>query len=359
MNDDVYYRLAKVLDTLPSGFPATKSGIEIKILKRIFTPEEADLFCDLKLTPETAEQIAKRSGRPLEGLEERLIGMWQRGEIQGFKFVGVMMFKMMPWVVGIYEFQLKRMDREFAAMCEQYSMHWGRQFMRHGPQIMQVIPVEKEIPVKQEALTYHQVSNLIEQSQSFMVNECICKKSQGLLDHPCTKPAEVCLAMAPFPNVFEGSPWGGRLLDREGAYEVLRKSEEAGLVHLTCNVESGHHYICNCCGCCCGVLRAVQMSPFSVVNSHYFAEIDPDACTSCGICAEERCQVQAIKEDADFYMVVKERCIGCGLCVSTCPEQAITLVHKGPEELITPPKDEDAWLEERARQRGVDFSEYK
>jgi hypothetical protein len=37
MIDEAYHKLAKVLDTLPNGFPATKNGIEIKILKKIFT----------------------------------------------------------------------------------------------------------------------------------------------------------------------------------------------------------------------------------------------------------------------------------------------------------------------------------
>lgn len=359
MNDEIYYELAKLLDTLPNGFPATKSGIEIKILKKIFTQEEAELCCRLRLTPETSEQIANRTGLPLEGLEERLTAMWKKGEIQGFSLGGVRMFKLIPWIVGIYEFQLNRMDREFAKLCETYSMHWGRKFFQHGPQIMQVVPIEKELPVHQEALTYQQVSSLIEQSRSFMVNECICKKSQGLLDHPCKKPTEVCLAMAPVPGIFEDHPWGGKVLTREGAYEVLSKAEEAGLVHLTCNVESGHYYICNCCGCCCGVLRAVKMSPVSVVNSHYHAEIDRDACIACGICADERCQVDAIKKEEGFCTVIKERCIGCGLCATTCPEEAIQLIHKDPKELTRPPKDEQDWLEERARRRGVDFDAYK
>ena len=83
MTDEVYHKLAKVLDTLPNGFPATKNGIEIKILKKIFALEEADLFCDLRLTPEAAEQIAGRTGRPLEGLEEKLTSMWDRGEVFG------------------------------------------------------------------------------------------------------------------------------------------------------------------------------------------------------------------------------------------------------------------------------------
>ena len=104
--------------------------------------------------------------------------MGERGELWAYQSQGVWNFKMAPWVVGIYEFQLKRMDREFAKMCEEYSMYWGADFMKHGPQMMQVIPIEKEIPVKQEALTHQQVTNLIEQSKSFMVNECICKKNK-------------------------------------------------------------------------------------------------------------------------------------------------------------------------------------
>ena len=83
MSDHVYHKLAKVLDTLPNGFPATENGLEIKILKKIFTPEEADLFCDLRLTPETVEKISERTGRPIDGLEEMLMSMWERGEIMG------------------------------------------------------------------------------------------------------------------------------------------------------------------------------------------------------------------------------------------------------------------------------------
>jgi electron transport complex protein RnfB len=359
MSDEAYHKLAKVLDTLPNGFPATPSGIEIRLLKKIFTPDEADLFCDLKLTEETAAEIAKRTGRPFEGLEEKLISMGGRGEIWAFKTGGTWTFKMAPWVVGIYELQLRRMDREFAELCEEYSMFWGADFLKYGPKMMQVIPIEKEIPVKQEALTYQQVTNLIEQSNSFVVNECICRKKQGLLGNPCSKPLEVCLAMDPEPGKLETNPLGGKPITKEQAYELLRYAEDAGLVHLTSNVESGHWFICNCCGCCCGVLQAVNMGFPQIVNSHYYAEIDPDKCSACGICADERCQVKAITKGEESCSVVKEKCIGCGLCATTCPEDAITLVHKEPKDLIYPPKDENAWLEERGRQRGVDYKAYK
>jgi hypothetical protein len=250
MSDEIYHKLAKVLDTLPSGFPATESGIEIKILKKIFTPEEADLFCDLRLTSEDAEQIAKRTGRSIEGLEEMLISMWKRGEIWADESDGVKRFKMMPWIIGIWELQLQRMDREFAEMCKEYSKDFGPQFLDFGPQVMQV-------------------SGIIKNAQSFMVNECICKKHQGLLDKPCDKPSEVCLTMSPEPDFVENHPMGGRKISKEEAYEVLRKSEEAGLVHLTSNVESGHWFICNCCDCCCGSVRTAKMGAPDVINSHY------------------------------------------------------------------------------------------
>jgi Fe-S-cluster-containing hydrogenase component 2 len=96
-----------------------------------------------------------------------------------------------------------------------------------------------------------------------------------------------------------------------------------------------------------------------IVNSHYYAEIDPDKCSACGICADERCQVKAINKNEEFSRVIKEKCIGCGLCATTCPEDAIKLVHKEPKDRIRPPMDENAWLAERGRQRGVDYQAYK
>jgi len=161
------------------------------------------------------------------------------------------------------------------------------------------------------------------------------------------------------PGYFENHPWGGRVISKEEAYKVLREAEEAGLVHMTSNLESGHGYICNCCGCCCGLLQAAKMGIPNVVNSHYYAQINPDICDACGTCAEERCQVNAIEEGEKAYRIIKEKCIGCGLCVSSCPTEAIQLFHKQPDELVYPVKDEEAWFDERARQRGVDYNAYR
>lgn len=359
MSDDVYYRLAKVLDTLPSGFPATDDGLEIKILKKVFQPEQAELFCDLRLEYETPEQIAQRTGRPLEGLEDMLSGMWDDGQVMGIDFGTVKVFKMLPWVFGIFEFQVSRLDKELAELTEKYMPVFGPQFFKIKPQLMQVIPVEREITAIQEALPYERVSSIIESGQSFAVNDCICKKEKGLLDHPCSRPMEVCLAIAPVPGVFDDGRYG-RPINKEEAYAILNMAEEAGLVHLTWNSAGDRYFICNCCSCCCNVLLGINsLGILEAVNSHYCAEIDPDLCVACGLCADERCQVRAIEEAEDLYRVIPERCIGCGLCVSTCPSQAIRLVRKSSDRISTPPKDQSEWFEVRGRTRGVDFSQFK
>lgn len=359
MNDEPYRRLAAVLDTLPNGFPATKTGIEIRILEKIFTPEEADLFCDLKLHMETPAQIAERTGRPLEGLTERLTAMWKRGEIMGAEIQGVKMFKMLPWVVGIYEFQIDRMDRELAQMVRKYAMHFGPDLMLSNPKVMQVVPVQKSLDTRHRPLSFEQVSGIIESAKSIAINECICNKSRKLLGDGCDKPKEICMGLSTVEGVFDDHPWG-RPITKAEAYEVLRTAEEKALVHLTANVQSDQMFICNCCGCCCPVLGMLKMlGTAEHVNAGYYAEIDPGACSCCGICAEERCQVAAIQAGDETYRVVPQKCIGCGLCVSTCPEEAIRLVAKPLEERVMPPADEEAWMEARAKARGVDFSAYK
>jgi len=361
MNDDIYSKVAKVLDTLPSGFPATENGLEIKLLKKVFTPEEGDLFCDLRLTFESAEQIAQRTGRALEGLDEMLSVMWEKGQVFAVDFGEFKVYKMLPWVFGIYEFQLHRLDREFCELHDEYMKVFGKQFFNKKPQLMQVVPVEQDLSARHEALSYELVSSIIESGQSFGVADCVCNKEQRLLDSGCGKPREICMGIAPIPGVFDKSHWG-RPVSKQDAYALLAKAEAHGLVHLTWNIQGGHFFICNCCSCCCHVLRGINelgIPAQNVVNSHYYAHIDPENCSVCGVCADERCQVNAIEEGEDAYQVIKSKCIGCGLCVSTCPSEAISLIKREESDRALPPQNEDAWFEERGRLRGVDFSNFK
>ncbi|OFW60836.1 MAG: 4Fe-4S ferredoxin [Candidatus Solincola sediminis] len=361
MNEDVYSRLAKVLDTLPNGFPSTESGVEIKLLKKIFMPEEAGIFCDMRLKLETAEQIAERTGRPLEDFKETLQDMAEKGQIFEVRLGGTSLFKMIPWILGIFEYQVEHMDKELAELNDQYRPIYARQFFAETPQLMQTVLVEEAIPNEQEALVYEKVSSIIEAGQSFRVVDCICKKEEGLLGNPCARTVEICMAIAPVPGYFEQFS-AGRIISKDEAYELLNKAEDEAMVHLASNVQTGQFYICNCCKCCCGVLRSIHelgIPASLVINSHYYAVKDPELCTDCGICAEERCQVNAIVEEDGEYQFIKEACIGCGLCVSSCPSEAIKLVRKEEAELVVPPLNEPDWFEKRGQVRGIDFTPYK
>jgi Fe-S-cluster-containing hydrogenase component 2 len=70
--------------------------------------------------------------------------------------------------------------------------------------------------------------------------------------------------------------------------------------------------------------------------------------------------VNAIAESEDAsYEIISEKCIGCALCVSACPTEAITMLRKPEEEVVAPPVDEAEWFQERGSNREVDFSQYE
>ena len=353
MDDSIYYKLREILDTIPNGFPKTENGIEIRILKKIFTEEEAEITTKLKIKFETPDAIAERTGMDQDYLTEKLKEMQEKGQVFGVHIGDVSLYKLIAFVFGIYEFQLNRMDREFAELANEYmGTVFGKHFHSHSPSLMKVVPIEKEIPSQTAIEPYESITKLIENAKSWTVADCICKKEQGLLGKECDKPLEVCMGFAPIENYFDDFFWG-RPISKEEAFKILDIAEEAGLVHLTSNVKNGHQYICNCCGCCCGMLRGINQFGIndSVARSNYTAVVVQDLCTACGIC-EERCQVNAI--EIDNFAEVDEQCIGCGLCVTTCPSEAITLQKKDDTLIEDVPVDEKDWLRKRAKSRGTD-----
>ncbi|MBN2078803.1 MAG: 4Fe-4S binding protein [Spirochaetes bacterium] len=351
MEDDIYCRLRDILDSMPHGFPSTGDGLEIRILKKIFTPEEAAVATMMKMKFETPEEIALRTGRNAEYLRSILKVMGNKGQIFGVTLNGMPQYKLPPFVFGIYEWQINRLDRELAEMVEEYfHRDFGREFYGNTPPLLRVVPVEASIPAGSVVMLHESIQKLVRGSSSWAVGECICKKEKRLLGGGCDNPIEVCLAIAPVEGLFDDFFWG-RPIGMDEALEILRHSEEAGLVHMTSNTREGHIFICNCCGCCCGILRGINELGHMgcVARSDYEAVVDPALCTACGTCLE-RCQVRAVEIDSTAR--VNTRCIGCGLCAGTCPSSAIRMVRRDEEMIERVPRNEKEWMRRRASSRG-------
>ena len=348
--ENAHYRLRDFLHALPNGYPSTDSGIEIRILEKIFSKEEASLLPNLRMKFETAESISQRTGIDAGYLKIMLPIMSDKGQLFGVSFGDVSLYKALPFVFGIYEFQVRRIDSELAGLCDEYFKEaFGKEFFGRSPALMKVIPIGIDMKENTSIEPYESVASLIEGAKAWAVNDCICKKEKMLNGKQCEKPMEVCLAFAPVEHIFDDGK-SGRPITKEDAYRILKISEEAGLVHMTSNVRSGHFYICNCCKCCCGPLsNYIATSKNAAAKSSFTAAVDAGLCTSCGTCAE-RCQADAV-EIADHAVI--EDCIGCGLCVSTCPSGAISMVRREKEDTLPVPENEKEWMEMRARDRGI------
>ena len=346
---ELYYNtLADALNKLPNAFPRTKSNIEILLLKKIFSPEEAWLCGQLTVQFESVENIAERIGLSIEETQSRLGKMAKRGFIWGNPKGGQV--RLAPFVVGIYEEQLWNMDHELAHLMEEWMDEGGAEFMRFRPAIHRVIPAPSS--TKSEwILPYDDIKAILRTKRSFHVRDCICRVQQDLIDkRKCDFPLKICLSF----TSFERPPSEGSITLQE-ALDLIDETEKIGLVHTVSNIAEGFFYVCNCCGCCCGILRGITEYGIenSVAASNYYATNDPDKCMRCGTCIR-RCQMNAISDYEGPSVVDRKKCIGCGLCVTDCEFEVMKLVRKPDNEIITPPKDFSTWEHERLKNRGME-----
>ena len=345
-----YERLAVALNNLPNSFPRTESNIEITLLKKIFLPEEAFLAGFLTGTEDPVSEIAKRTNLTEKDTNERLMAMMKKGLVSGNASKGI--FRLEPFIVGIYEAQLERMDHELAHLIEEYLEQGGIQIMKWQPALHRVIPSQSA--VKSEwILPYDKLKELMMSCNTFRVRDCICRLQQDLEGtRKCTFPLHVELIF--YTAQASGAAPTPPYVTKEEALAVLDKTEQIGLVHTVSNVADGVYYVCNCCGCCCGILRGITEFGIekSVAAANYYSFIDPDKCEGCGICIT-RCQVHAVSSKNGISVVTRDKCIGCGLCVTGCPSNVARLEKKAENEIVNPPENFAAWEHARLVNRGL------
>jgi len=352
MDEGIYKKLAQHLDNLPGGFPPTKTGVELRILRRLFTPEEAELAVHLSLIAEEPPVVARRAKVPIEEAAWRLEEMARKGLIFRVESEGrPARYRALQYVIGIWEFHVNDLDVELIRNMNEYIPSlFDVQIWKKAPQL-RTIPVGRSISTELKVLPYEKVETLVQAQKKFLVAPCICRREHKMVGKGCDKPQETCLVFGIAADYYERNGLG-RVIDKQETLEILKKADEAGLVLQPSNAEEIVN-ICCCCGCCCQVLKNLKRcpKPASYFSSSFVATTSPDTCQGCGICVG-RCQMEALSLEDDKAVLDADRCIGCGLCVSTCPTESLTLVRKPKTEQPKVPRNMVEASIRLARERG-------
>nr|WP_320190590.1 4Fe-4S dicluster domain-containing protein [uncultured Desulfobacter sp.] len=349
---DLYKKLALHLDKMPAGFPATDSGVEVKILKRLFTQDEATIVLGLNMWPEPVPVIAERLSMEPESLGGTLMEMSKKGLIFRAGKDDSPSYMAIQFVIGIWEFNLNRLNTGLIRDVNEYlPQYMKKSWLKYKTKQLRVIPVSKTVTVDLTTMPYETAEEIIAKQKKIVVSDCICRKEHDMVGQPCDYPKEVCLTFGSGAYYYEGNGLG-RGIDVEEALAILEKGRQAGLVLQPGNAKDPGN-ICMCCGCCCQVLANLKTleQPAKAVHSNYFAQVDADECVACEACVV-RCHMDAIILDDTAAAVNFDRCIGCGVCVPVCPSGAIALGKKQETDQYNPPANTFETYLTMAQERG-------
>ncbi len=335
---DIYSQLRDRLDEMATGYPATPGGVELRILKQLFSEDDARLFLAMDTKPATVDEISLRTGSDPALLVPRLEAMARKGVIFRLRGGDSVRYFAIPFIVGIYEFQLNNLSPELLRdISEYYLTGLGASFHGLKTPHQRSIPINTEITPEGPIAPYDDAKAIIMSKSRIAVADCFCRKAVAMYGKTCPHPMETCIQFDSFADYYVENSMA-RYISTDEALAILKRSEEEGLViHITNsqNVEA----MCLCCSCCCGMLISLKLfpSPAREAKSNYVCSFDDTLCTDCGACVE-RCPVGALRLKDEKLQYRADRCIGCGLCVTRCPTGALSLLKKPVEKLYTPPE---------------------
>jgi Na+-translocating ferredoxin:NAD+ oxidoreductase subunit B len=340
MSDDTYQRLRESIDKYSVGMAKTETGVEIRVLKKLFTEDEAKMYINLTDNLQSAEEIGKQIGKDPKEVEALLKRMTLKGHTfprfpkkEGEPFY----YAAAPFIHGILEHQLGRFDKELAELLEEY---WQAGAVSRQVPGLRTIPVQTAIDqsLSKVIATYDDAKAIIHKKDRIAVAKCVCNEWQEARGMNCSQPKEVCF-LFDFYGQYYVDKGIGRWVTPEEAQTILGECENAGLVAQFSNSENPEA-LCNCCPNCCGALRLLKGAPQAALlaPSNHVVQINPELCSSCETCVD-RCPLDAIAMGKLAAQINVEKCIGCGLCVATCPEEALKLTLKPEQQRFKPPEE--------------------
>ncbi|MCP4603361.1 MAG: ferredoxin family protein [Proteobacteria bacterium] len=331
----------KVYQKLTDKIMLSGSKIIPELFKMVADNNEAELLLAM---PGKPEQLAAKLGKSVSEVDEMCQGLYYKGLVFKSFREGSVGYKMCKDMVQFHDATIlwPEAPKSFHDLWQEFMDDEWPYFARFADRIYpkpvtRVLPVNKSIETgAQQILDADSVNKIIESAEILAVTKCTCR----LIANKCSHPLEVCIQVdngAKY-NLDRGT---GREIDKEEALKILRECEENGLVHVTMNKSHSGHFICNCCDCCCQSFTVLISDGLKICDpSRYVADIDPELCESCGTCLE-RCYFNALEEieisGKTVIRAKRDKCMGCGLCQITCPQEAINLRDIRPSNFIPTP----------------------
>lgn len=336
---DVYERLGEHLSRLGMGYPLREDLIEI--LRQNFTPREAEVALALPtkvipLRPVGIEEILAGVNLSRQELVHILDDLLQKGLLFSAKTKdGKKGYALQQVGFGFPQtFFWKGEETPHARkmaglMAKYFSRGVTQEAFSSAAETKpyRYIPVGKNVKAdKQAVYPLHMMESVIEQAKRIALAHCPCRITYSLRGGECSHPTEVCMKFNDLAQYLIDRGLG-REISKEEALDIIKKSEEAGLVHFVDNAEGDIQHNCNCCGCACwnvGNIRRRKIPRDVLMATYFLRETDEDQCIGCGECVEV-CPVDALKLEDEIPVVDKDWCIGCGVCGTVCSTEAIEM----------------------------------
>ncbi|RLB74003.1 MAG: 4Fe-4S ferredoxin [Deltaproteobacteria bacterium] len=349
-SEDIFHLLQRHLDSLPAGFPATESGIELRILRKLFTVAEAEIAVALQMRPEPVSKISQRLAMGPVELAPKLLEMSKKGLIFRLDKGDLTLYMAAQFVVGIWEYHVNDLDEELIRDVNEYLPQlMGKSWSQIDTMQLRVIPVAESLDSETSIMPYEAAEQIITEQTAIVVAPCICRTEQKMVGAGCDAPMDTCLIFGSASTFYKDNGLG-REVSQSEALELLQAGLDAGLVLQPSNSQKPIN-ICMCCGCCCQVLKNLKKMPHpaQMISANYYAEVNTDNCVACGDCAE-RCHMEAITVEG-AAVVDLNLCIGCGVCVPACDYEALSIKQKDPEAQTLPPETMVKTLMQMAHER--------